>query len=298
MPPPPPRLLFLHAAALAAGLTGCTLRQELPPWPEASVDPATPALLGASNGLELRVWAVQGREDDLLSLIDEHRARPTAMPDSVRQAWRASGLAVLEVPIADLAAVRARLDPLGPEQREWFGQSPGWSELARGRALEAGAVVRMADGLMQTPAGRLRLLSRCWTVPGESPPQPALHMEIAVQLERRQNTPSPFQMPAMRDELEAGVLLPGLSAAMLLQPGLGLLIIPVPGAAAGAAEGVRAPEPEPGRDEPAHGPPAPLLPTLGEAMLSSATPGGIEPVGRRAVLVLLPRLPDRFEVLR
>ena len=44
------------------------------------------------------------------------------------------------------------------------------------------------------------------------------------------------------------------------------------------------------------GPPAPVTPTLGEAMLSSVATNAADPVRRRAVVALLPRLPDRFRL--
>jgi hypothetical protein len=241
--------------------------------------------MGASNGLEMRIWAVEEQDGLLAGLIERYGDRPTPLPDSARTAWRASGLRVIAVPIAELAGARDGLRLVAPEQRDWFGQSPGWSEIARGRVVAGGSVIRVADGLMATPAGRLRVLMRCWPVPGERAERAALHLELAVQLERRGTIASPIELPALRDELEAGVVFPGLRAAMRAETGDALLIVPVP------------PEFAPG-DEPdqAAGPSEPMIPTLGEAMLTSLDPGSIDPVRRRAVLALIPRLPERFSL--
>lgn len=255
------------------------------PLIQSDSDPARPAVMGASNGLEMRVWAVEEQDGLLAGLIERHGARPTPLPDSARTAWRASGLRVLAVPIDELSGARDGLRLVAPEQRDWFGQSPGWSEIARGRVVAGGSVIRVADGLMATPAGRLRVLMRCWPVPGERAERAGLHLELAVQLERRDAVPSSFELPALRDELEAGVVFPGLRTAMRAEPGDALLIIPV------SPEFSAEEEPSP-----AAGPSAPMIPTLGEAMLTSLDPGSIDPVRRRAVLVLIPRLPERFSL--
>lgn len=279
---------------LPALLSGCAAAPgpELPPT-EALLDPATPAIMGATNGLEMRVWVTEDQDDVLAEAIDRYEARPTPMLDSVRTAWRASGLRVIAIPQDELGTLREKIRVVAPEQRDWFGQSPDWSEAIRGREVRAGTPLEVADGVMKSPAGRLRVLMRCWTSPGESITDPAMHLELAVQLERRETVGSPLDLPALASELEAGVIFPRLRSTMLVPGDTALVIVPMPervetSAAfeAPADEAVVAPE----------GPPVPLTPTLGEAMLTSAVPGAIEPVRRRAVIVLMPRLPDRFRL--
>ncbi|MEO1583199.1 MAG: hypothetical protein AAFR96_01350 [Planctomycetota bacterium] len=250
----------------------------------ATLDPAQPAVRGATNGLEMRVWVVEDQDEVLAEIVGRFGPRPTPMPDSVRTAWRASGLRVLAVPVDELAAFRERFRVIAPEQRDWFGQSPDWSEAIRGREIAAGQIIGVADGPMRSPAGRLRVLMRCWPTPGASVLDPALHLELAVQLERRDAVPSPVELPALASELEAGVVFPRLRTTMRLDADTALLLIPMP-----------EPEPEPGElpATPAgEGPERPSPPTLGEAMLSSFAPGS--PARRRAIVAFLPRLPDRF----
>ncbi|MEO1717725.1 MAG: hypothetical protein AAFR76_11505 [Planctomycetota bacterium] len=289
-------LIWLLAASLA--LAGCAPSPGVKPLPspEELMDPAQPAIMGATNGLEMRVWVTQDQDDVLADAIKRYEALPTPMLDSVRQAWRASGFRVIAIPTDELTELRERIRVIGPEQRDWFGQSPDWSEAVRGRAINAGTAIELADGVMKSPAGRLRMLMRCWTAPGEVVTDPAMHLELAVQLERRAAVGSPFELPAMQSELEAGVVFPRLRATMRVPSDTALVIVPMAEHtnASVAAEA----EPEPGlAPEPiAEGPPVPLTPTLGEAMLTSAVPGAIEPVRRRAVVVLLPRLPERFRL--
>ena len=271
-------LIWLLAASLA--LAGCAPSPGVKPLPspEELMDPAQPAIMGATNGLEMRVWVTQDQDDVLADAIKRYEALPTPMLDSVRQAWRASGFRVIALPTDELPAL------------------PDWSEAVRGRAINAGTAIEPADGVMKSPAGRLRMLMRCWTAPGEVVTDPAMHLELAVQLERRAAVGSPFELPAMQSELEAGVVFPRLRATMRVPSDTALVIVPMAEhtTASVAAEA----EPEPGlAPEPiAEGPPVPLTPTLGEAMLTSAVPGAIEPVRRRAVVVLLPRLPERFRL--
>ena len=285
----------LAILTIAAALAGCAATHRPPPLPasEALLDPATPALMGATNGLEMRVWVTEDQDDVLAEAIERYEARPTPMLDSVRGAWRASGLRVIAIPADEIGALRERLRVVAPEQRDWFGQSPDWSEAIRGREVRAGTPIELADGVMKAPAGRLRVLMRCWTAPGQAITDPAMHLELAVQLERRDSVGSPLELPALASELEAGVLFPRLRATMLVPADTALVILPMP-----ERDGLLVPSTDPENQTPAipEGPPVPLTPTLGEAMLTSAAAGTIDPVRRRAIVVLLPRLPERFRL--
>ncbi|MEL6499674.1 MAG: hypothetical protein AAF937_03555 [Planctomycetota bacterium] len=315
------RFAAIWSLSLVLIVAGCAPSPQVTPLPspEELMDPAQPALMGATNGLEMRVWVTQDQDDVLADAIDRYEALPTPMPDSVRRAWRASGFRVIAIPTDALSELRTKIRVIGPEQRDWFGQSPDWSEAVRGREVRAGTPIELADGIMKSPAGRLRMLMRCWTTPGESIVEPAMHLELAVQLERRVSVRSPFELPSMQSELEAGVIFPRLRAAMRVPSGTALVIVPMPDRIDHTADATDAgndmpTEPGPaghakpgsgsgarGDVDPAvaglpEGPPVPLTPTLGEAMLTSAMPGTIDPVRRRAVIVLLPRLPERFRL--
>lgn len=272
--------------AVLTALAGCAA--DSPPPPPAGpspIDLAQPAVRGGQNGLEVRVWVVEGQEHVLSWLVGEYGPRPTAMPDSVREAWRASGLRVAAIPVDALSAIRGSLRLVGPAQREWFGQSPGWTEIIRGRSIRAGTAIRIADGTLRVPEGRLRVLARAWTVPADADASPALHLELAAQLERAGAGRESF-MPALASELEAGVVFPRLTGRMQLDAGSALVLIPysdVAGDEDGDAGG-------------GFGPPEPAVPTLGEAMLTSLEPNAIAPARRRAIAVLVPRLPERFRL--
>lgn len=291
----PGRAGAISVLALALIGLGCASSPSQQPieTAEASGGTAQPAIMGASNGLEMHVWVTQDQDDVLAAAIERYEALPTPMLDPVRRAWRASGLRMIAIPQDELGDLRDQLRVVAPEQRDWFGQSPDWSEAIRGREVQAGTPIELADGVMKCPAGRLRVLMRCWTAPGATMTAPAMHLELAVQLERRDTVASPLDLPAMESELEAGVVFPRLRTTMLVPADTALVIVPMPERIETTAADTD-PDAEPALQP--EGPPVPLTPTLGEAMLTSAVPGTIDPVRRRAVVVLLPRLPERFRL--
>lgn len=249
-----------------------------------------PIVGGSQEGLELRVWAVENQDDLIAELLERYRGRPTPMPDSQRTAWRASGLWPIAVPIDELTLARGRMKLIGPEQQDWLGLMPAWREAVPGRRLEEGALLAQPGGVMRLPGGRLRLLARCWSVPTDS--GPAMQVEMAVQLQSIQGRASPvgLVLDGERPAQEQGRVIAGMSSEFLLQPGEALVLVPVgpgfdPGRVLAGGE----------RTEP--GPPAPAVPTVGEAMLTSVEMGGVVPVHRRAIVVLIARLPARFRLL-
>ncbi|MEM8757398.1 MAG: hypothetical protein AAGF47_06420 [Planctomycetota bacterium] len=301
--PRPARAAFGWLAAFGgAMLVGCAGPAE----PEIQVqaasadrfdDLARPAVRGGTNGLELRTWSIEGQADLVRALVHVYGRVPTPMPDSVREAWIDSGLWVLRVPIEDLAVIRERMELIGPEQRDWFGQVPMWSEAVRGRRVRPGGVLSLADGPMRSSGGVLRLLTRGWTVPGVRGWDAALHVELAVQLADDQ---APLLgLGGAQSELETGLVFPRLRTAVEMQRDAALLIVPIGGEASDAAAG-RSSEGSVSEGNAAVGPafvgpPAPMPPTLGEAMLTAAVdPSDPASARRRAIVVIVPRVPAVF----
>lgn len=283
------------AAALLAGaafLAGCAgPRGPASPPPPAPADVTRPIVGGAREGLELRVWAVQDQDELIAELIETYRGRPTPMLDSERTAWRASGLWPLAVPIDELNLARGRMTLIGPEQQDWHGLAPAWREIVPGRRLTAGDTLSRPAGLYRAVDGRLRLLARCWSVPDDG--GAALQLELAVQHQRQTGRPTAtdLALDSGRGILDEGLVFAELTSKVLLRPGEALVLVPVaPGFdPARILEGAA-----PAADA---GPPAPAIPTVGEAMLTSVELGGVVPVRRRAIVVLIARLPAQFRLL-
>ena len=286
------RLAAIAAAVCAAiGCAGGGSGPSEPspaPWAEPNLK--RPIVDGNQEGLELRVWAVEDQDELIAELIETYKGRPTPMLDSERTAWRGSGLWPISVPIDELTLARGRMRLIGVEQQDWLGLMPMWREVVPGRRVEEGSMIARPGGVMRSPAGRLRLLTRCWSVPGVE--GPAMQVEMAVQLQRLHQRPTTqgLTIDAARPILEQGQVFGELTSGFLMQPGEAIVFVPVePGF---EPESVLADA----RGEDA-GPPVPAVPTVGEAMLTSVELGGVTPVRRRAIIVLIARLPSEFRLL-
>lgn len=282
-------LLALLACAALPGCAGDGPKQTDRPAPPPAPDLARPIVQGAREGLELRVWAIENQDELIAELLETYRGRPTPMPDSERTAWRSSGLWPISVPIDELTLARGRMTLIGPEQQDWLGLMPAWREVVPGRRVDEGAMIALPGAVLRAPAGRLRLLTRCWPVPTGA--GPAMQVEMAVQLQPLTQRGSSLLMPGDNQPIEAqGQVLGGLSSSFLLQPGDALVLVPV-------GPGFDPDRVLTGENEPEPGPPTPAVPTIGEAMLTSVESGGVTPVHRRAIVVLIARLPAEFRLL-
>ncbi len=285
---PVPLLMCLIAAVGCAGSdpgpdTGTLAPRQTP-------DLERPIVEGNQEGLELRVWAVQDQDELIAELIETYRGRPTPMLDSERTAWRASGLWPISVPIDELTHARGRMRLIGVEQQDWLGMMPAWREVVPGRRVGEGSMLARPGGVARAPAGRLRMIARCWAVPTSE--GSAMQVEMAVQLQRLSQRPnaSGLMIDATLPITEQGEIYKELTTGFLMQPGEALVLVPIgPGFDhASALEAEEAPN---------AGPPVPAVPTVGEAMLTSVELGGVATVRRRAIIVLIARLPKEFRLL-
>lgn len=281
---------LLISLIAAVGCVGSSANDPAAPAPWQAPDLERPIVEGNQEGLELRVWAVEDQDDLIADLIEQYRGRPTPMLDSERTAWRASGLWPIAVPIDELTLARGRMRLIGVEQQDWLGMMPTWREVVPGRRVEEGSMLARPGGVSREPAGRLRMLARCWPVPASN--GPALQVEMAIQLQRLHQRPSAsgLSIDATRPITEQGEIFGELTSEFLMEPGEALVLVPI----------------EPGFDPksvleamptPDAGPPMPAVPTVGEAMLTSVELGGVTPVRRRAIIVLIARLPSEFRLL-
>lgn len=242
---------------------------------------------GALQTVELR-----DDKTDLEKALTPYLDRPVPLTEEQAARWRAAGLRMVAVPIADLDRLQSSLRLVGGVQQQWLGELPAWTDIVRGRAEEAPTVVATDDGVAKLEPGRLRLLARCWMAPLTGPsgePAPVLRLEMIP--EHQPDRPEPVRM-LQAAGLGAGdgdVLFRRLAVAVSVGAGDAYLIIPEKPAAEWRSESKDA-GPE------ATGPDAAPPPTLGEAMLSSPARNGS--ARARAVIVLIPRVPDRFELLR
>lgn len=151
------------AACVVCSLAGCGSAQVETVAPEAEVD-LSPVVRGAEEGLEARLWAIEGRPGLLAAVLGEFD--PPASADARQVArWRENGLRVVEVPLDRLDWVRAQLPTMGPINREWLGMLPEWVEVVKGPTLAGERPIRLDSGVVGLGPGRLRMMARCWAMP-------------------------------------------------------------------------------------------------------------------------------------
>ena len=293
--------------AVLAAIAGCSRpAPQAPPAPDA----VSPVVRGARAGLELHIWAIRdagpaaealGAPGALGKALGSWFEAPGAVSAGDRELWASNGLRLVSVPLSRVGEIQSALGSPGAIQRQWLGEHPEWMELVRGPQSPR-QVVRLDSGLMTLDVGRLRLLGRCWVSPrlprSGAEPLAEVRVDLAVQHQgpvRSRSLRELVDRPQRTPIEEAGVVF----SRFVLELGLGgdeaLLIVPERPEAdwsGGSASSADDPAPAPGGSGLA-GPPAPRLPTLGEAMLWSDA-GAARPV--RVIIALIPRLPDRLEL--
>lgn len=307
------------AAAYLSAMAGCHRNQSAPP--PARPPTASPVVQGESSGLEVWSWLVSdGRDkpvpmftdsasgqpppepnvrivDDrpsLEALLSPYLARPLPVSEELRERWRACGFRIVAIPAADLEPLQDRMRLIGQVQRQWMGEMTRWTDVARGPELDEPRHVTLDSGDLTLEAGRVSLSARCWSTPiatADGQTAPALRLELAPQHAPRVDPVDRWRAAAGLGASIQSERFARLALEMLLTtPGEAYLITADnPDADWGNPES-RPPTP---RQE--SGPMPPRAPTLGELMLSAGANGGRARV--RAVVVLVPRIPTRFDLL-
>jgi hypothetical protein len=258
-----------------------------------------PGVRGADAGLEMHWWIVAGDSGPIAAALRPYLDRPIPVPDTLRDRWRASGLRLVSVPLGDLDAISRNLSLVGPVERQWLGQRPAWTDAVRGPYLPRGCLISVDSGDVMLQPGRLRLLARCWAMPmpaGDDGVPAGLRLELAPQHAEFVTPETRIEVdtglrPRLRTEDE-GMIFTRLVLEMIAVEGEALLIVPEPPHVDWTVvlSGDAASPP------PQAGPPIIPTPTLGEAMLS--IPAVDAARGARAIIVLVPRTPERFELIR
>jgi hypothetical protein len=326
---PPPRARAIMACLVTATLAACSSEPPVAPPPPALPMPVSPAVRGGDNGLELQWLVIDDPGAVLGPSLAPYADRPAPIDPRIRERWRRSGLRLIPVPLTDLDAWRARLrdassagdrarliaqgapedkldkvqprEPfIGPENHQWLGQVPAWTDAVRGPAIDDNRRFTIDGGPGYFGPGRFRLLVRCWTVPQEaadSALRAALHIELVPQFQPQRSREDRFRQsigvapqPAPEDD---GPLLSDLFLTMTVTEGDAYLIVPE------SIEAEWAPPAEkPTGSAPTLGPAAPTTLTLGHALLTKSEAASLDLSDRRpkAIVVLIPRVPARYEL--
>lgn len=265
-----------------------------------------------AEGLELRLWPIEDTQGSLArTLAPFERADSPIDPRTIAR-LRDSGLRAIVVPTTELDSIAAALKIRGQSETQASRDRSEWSIFIASKGWQNYATIRAADGNLVLGGGQLRLIGRAWVAPGpfDQGKAPAvLRVELMGRHLEQKDTASRIE-DALRPQLrrpinEDGLPLKSLDASFELARGQSLLLVPEYPGTDWVAD-ARLPnyiekEPEKTAEEAeanpsTPGPTPPDLPTLGHALLSDAL-FGLRPK-RRAILVLVPRLPQEFRLFR
>lgn len=312
----------LIAAATRAGITLCALCALCACGPTAgssatalkpsATDPQidlSPVVRGADAGLEARLWAIQVRPGLLAAVLGEF-GPPTGADETQVARWQQNGMRVVEVPLERLDWVHAQLPTIGTRNREWLGMLPEWVQVLNGAPLPTERPIRLDSGKVSLGPGRLRMMARCWAMPIPRPaPDTDPHAGVGTVL--RVELMPELRMPRRAHDESLGMLFEdvvssgepgarGIAFDRLLlgwqATGTHALVIVAENADADWSDPApRRPE-STAQEAQVYGPPAAVVPTLGELMLTNLTAPDMTG-DARVMIVLVPRVPQRFGVL-
>jgi hypothetical protein len=239
--------------------------------------------------------------------------RPVPIPDELRFRLHAAGLRIVSIPIADLSSLQTMLRLVAPTQKQWLGEVPLWTDLVRGPSFHSPRTITIdnnpAAATTQLQPGRLRLLGRAWIVPlptADNPAAAALRLELVPQHEPHLSDHQRLLAGISNTRAEAqGRLFPRLAIGTYLRGEDALILIPDSPHSDWSSHTPPAPPAAPDHPADAQAPAAPGAeppthestlnwPSLGEAMLVAPATGAAPRT--RAVLVLIPHSPQRFEL--
>jgi hypothetical protein len=219
-------------------------------------------------------------------------ARPSPLPDKVRQLWARNGLRAVTMPRTEFEAFAASLRIAGPIQHQFISQSNRWASVHRGTEARGVYPVQLDDGIVDISSGAFRLLLRCYLTPSSSDSyEAAMHLDFVPQhadpRRMARAEPDPFNpTPPPATLSDEGIVFEHLLFETVVSPNDALVIFSDSDAPA---------SPDPTLGSRPFGPDFPSNPTLGDALLSDALIGGRGRV--RCILAFMPTTPEHFSIL-
>ena len=253
--------------------------------------------------------------------------------------WRANSIEIIGVPMERIAALESVLTKVGFRQSQDMGETPKWTEVAKGPEWQGEQRLVLDNGPVVLGAGRMRMLLRTWVVPGvasmsapasdvevvSGQDAPAPDAEMVPGAVRVEMAPQHAEASAGRTTLadliatkpgdtrnggsgaegaaRAGLILSRLTAAATLNGDTALLVLASDAGLQAVGDpttgGWMAQKP----DRVGATTVGPMMPgdmRLGPAILTTSPSGGQQGAGSQrswTVLILIPRAPDRYELL-
>ena len=268
------------------------------------------AVVGNQSGLEVQWWVVDDPESFVGAALAKYGALTESEVDpATRDLWWSNGLRILSIPIEDVDRVKQRLDVGAVGHVQWLGLLPTWTQLVIGPGFDGRRAITMdsgAGGRVVLDGGKLRMLARCWSAPGVDG-KPALRLELMPQhvetdaAKRKELAALEARPWTIEDE---GLLFTRLRAGWSARGGTAYLIVPESPGTDWEKVSERAERSAEAREREENiaaatrvGPFAATIPSVGEAMLTSALSDPEGRIGKRIVIVVVPRMPETYELI-
>lgn len=268
------------------------------------------AVVGKQSGLEVQWWVVDDPDSFVGAALAKYATSDGSEIDgATRDLWWSNGLRIIAIPVEDVERVKRRLDVGAVGHVQWLGLLPTWTQLVIGPGFDGRRAINMdsgAGGRVVLDGGKLRLLARCWSAPGENG-RPALRLELMPQHVERD--------AAKRKELAAleskpwtiedeGLLFTRLRAGWSADGRTAFLIVPESPGTDWEKVSERSERSAAAREREENiasatrvGPFEGSIPSVGEAMLTSALSDPEGRIGKRIVIVVVPRMPETYELI-
>lgn len=298
MRPPAPIRAAAFWLIVAWTLAGCATT---PPEERSGL----PSVRTGDSGIQMLTWVIPDDPVAIAHAFSPYETRPLPADEVELATWASNGLRVLSVPAGDIPSLRRFLTLRGSEQHQWLGYKPSWIDIVSGPRFNSPRAVNFDTGRITLEPGRIRLLARAWSVPllerardGEGVPA-GIRIDLVPQLHRPEDSRHRLLVEMGLEESlsiqEQGHVFDRMLLSLLVTGDDAIIILPESPYV--RWEDLRRSEPEEATT------PGTIVrwpyhldaPSLGELMLRRG-----EETGRpaaRAVIVLIPHLPETYQLL-
>lgn len=322
-------IVIAMAATILAGCGSSLRPMQVRRLPPATGAPA-PIVTTSADGLEVYWWITDDTDGAVGAALAAFVEPPEPASEPIRARWNANGLRMVRLPAEQFSDLERLLPVLHSRRKLWVGWVTSWTEIFRGRRAGGPSPIIIDGQRSSLPAGTLRFIVRCWPAPAEPTgdrvwgDRPLVRLELACQLDIQETVGAAevFSEPQVASVVDQGPVLRQLTLEALLDPRFVYVLtseapgvtwtsresrmgavapsasaLPPPdGADAARSEDLAQAEPHDPISFEALGPPVSSPLTVGQAMLS-ATQSETSWRDARVVVVLIPRSPNRFQLL-
>ena len=258
-------IAFVLSLATSAMLSGCSgdgsrAQDPVQPRSESSGIRLTTLVYDTRDPLSRRL---DDPETEVNRLIDSLSTMGDSPSEFTRNAWMADGVRLFVAPTEQVAEILNQFRPCRPLQRLHFGEMLKPTPIYSGPFTDRDVRLKREDEILTLPGGMLRLFARCYGVPGElaedATPRPAIRLDLSLQHAdpslMTTAASNPFEPSRDVRPEEQGGFFRTLDFSIDLNPSMTIVLMNRTEEQSPSAVEVRGPTP-------------PLLPTVGEILLT------------------------------